>query len=205
MNDKDPLARLDEIKTRLAAIPEYGDANATIRAKLACRVLTEMGMQIPGWPVVRSIVEKGSSNYILQGIREFTKDHAEMLSSLGGGEIKGMPDHVLALMRSCWEEALKAAYSQYQEEVERALARVAAAEVQASEAVDASERHLELSTQLAERSVVAERTIVELRRLLEQERVSRMHMERVLQKGRVHTKIRSTLRRRVSKKSEFKK
>ncbi len=38
---------------------------------------------------------------------------SEMLTRMGGGEIKGIPDNLAPMLMGLWQEALRAAYSQY--------------------------------------------------------------------------------------------
>jgi hypothetical protein len=175
----------EEIRAQCVAHPDFAGGTAYTRAKICCRVLTELGQAIPSWMAIREIIEKGSSNDISRGVKEFRTEHAEQLRQMGGA-ISGLPPQLAPLVRGFWEAAVAAARELHAQGVAEWQANVGAAETRAQLAEQAAERaradiahaHGQIATLRAQIDADAE-VRVQLKQQLESERELRRYAEQM--------------------------
>ncbi|MEM8515123.1 DNA repair exonuclease SbcCD ATPase subunit [Massilia sp. MP_M2] len=174
-----------EIRARCNAHPDFAGGTAYSRAKICCRVLTELGQAIPSWMVIREIIEKGSSNDISRGVKEFRAEHAEQLRQMGGA-IAGLPPQLAPLVRGFWEAAVAAARELHAKDVTECQAKVDAAETRAALADQEAERaradvthaHGQIETLRAQLAADAD-VRAQLKQQLESERELRRYAEQM--------------------------
>jgi DNA repair exonuclease SbcCD ATPase subunit len=175
----------EEIRTQCAAHPDFAGGTAYTRAKICCRVLTELGQAIPSWMAIREIIEKGSSNDISRGVKEFRAEHAEQLRQMGGA-ISGLPTQLAPLVRGFWEAAVAAARELHAQGVAEWQASIGAAETRAQLAEQAAERarsdiaHAQGQIETLRAQLDADAEVrVQLKQQLESERELRRYAEQM--------------------------
>lgn len=107
----------EQIRAALEANPLYEKGSAYVRTKLCCEVMTKMGLVIPSWMVLRGYIEKGSSNDISRGVKDFRAEHASLLNRMAGLP-EGVPESLGQPMQALWQAALAEATSVFEQQRE---------------------------------------------------------------------------------------
>lgn len=128
------------IRAECAKHPMYEPGTAYERTKICCQVLTEKAEPIPSWIAIRELIGKGSSTDINRGVKDFRREHAEVLKQMQG-VTPGVPEVLAPYIRGLWEAAIGAARSEFaanvtwwEEQLEQATAQADEAMQKLSEA-----------------------------------------------------------------------
>src|SRR6202011_5873556 len=101
---------------------------------------------IPSWTAIREVIGKGSSTDISRGVRDFRREHAEVLKQMQG-ITPGVPEALAPHIRGLWEAAVGAVRSEFAANVTWWEQQIEQATAQAEEAMQKlSEANASLST-----------------------------------------------------------
>lgn len=103
---------ITQTRARLLQTPGWDKMSAYTRTLVCCRELTRCGYSLPGWSVLREIIEKGSANDISRGKTDYQAELASQVT-LAEEESVGLnldlPTSISALFEQLWHKAVKEA------------------------------------------------------------------------------------------------
>lgn len=99
-------------RARLLTTHGWEKMSAYERTMVCCRELTRCGYSIPGWNVLREIIEKGSGTDISRGKAAYLAELADQMTQVEADSKTvnlDVPDNISDLFESLWRTAVKEA------------------------------------------------------------------------------------------------
>ncbi|NBA95191.1 DNA-binding protein [Pseudomonas sp. R5(2019)] len=103
---------ITQTRARLVQTPDWDKMSAYTRTLVCCRELTRCGYALPGWNVLREIIEKGSAGDISRGKTDYQAELATQVSHAEAESVGlnlDLPTSISALFEQLWHKAVKEA------------------------------------------------------------------------------------------------
>lgn len=117
----------DEINAALAArleqISGWDRMNAHERTMRCCAEMLKLGIQPPGWEVIRRIIGKGSATDINRAKQAFWTQQGQALQRQGGA-LPDVPEVLAPHVLGLWQEAVMQARAEFREQTQRFEAQI---------------------------------------------------------------------------------
>ncbi|QOI07938.1 DNA-binding protein [Pseudomonas savastanoi] len=172
--------KIDQMKSRLMADPDWQSLTAYEMTKRVCADMTRDGEKVPSWTAIRDIIGKGSANDINRAKDDFRKEHGEDLRKMSGF-VEGVPPELSPHIQGFWTAAVAYVKREYAAHEKACAVAVDAADLQASLAEQERQKAVRAADLLKAQIEGLQQAHEALKQSLVSEQATREQAERLLQ------------------------
>jgi len=172
--------KIDQMKSRLMADPDWQSLTAYEMTKRVCADMTRDGEKVPSWTAIRDIIGKGSANDINRAKDDFRKEHGEDLRKMSGF-VEGVPPELSPHIQGFWTAAVAYVKGEYAVHEKACAVAVDAADLKASLAEQERQKAVRAAELLTAQLEGLQQAHDALKQSLASEQATREQAERLLQ------------------------